>query len=75
VVPAPERSRAVLDGLSELTNRGTLLLDLPLELQSKLLRVMQDGQFERLGSTVTIHSNVRVIFATHRNLVEMVNKE
>jgi len=48
--------------------------DLPLELQPKLLRVMQERQFERLGGGATIHADVRVICATHRNLVEMVDK-
>jgi transcriptional regulator with GAF, ATPase, and Fis domain len=48
--------------------------DLPLELQPKLLRVMQERQFERLGGASTIHSDVRVICATHRNLVEMINE-
>jgi formate hydrogenlyase transcriptional activator len=65
-------------GRFELANRGTLFLDeigdLPLELQPKLLRVMQERQFERLGSTATIHTDVRVICATHRNLVEMVDE-
>ncbi|HLN00354.1 MAG TPA: sigma 54-interacting transcriptional regulator [Bryobacteraceae bacterium] len=65
-------------GRFERANRGTLLLDevgdLPLELQPKLLRVMQERQFERLGGAATIHSDVRVICATHRNLVEMVDK-
>src|SRR5438445_80822 len=64
-------------GRFERANRGTLLLDevgdLPLELQPKLLRVMQERQFERLGGAATIHSDVRVICATHRNLVEMVD--
>ena len=64
-------------GRFELANGGTLFLDeigdLPLELQPKLLRVMQERQFERLGSTATIHTDVRVICATHRNLVEMVD--
>jgi formate hydrogenlyase transcriptional activator len=48
--------------------------DLPLELQPKLLRVMQERQFERLGGAATIHTDVRVICATHRNLVEMVDE-
>jgi formate hydrogenlyase transcriptional activator len=48
--------------------------DLPLELQPKLLRVMQERQFERLGGAATIHTDVRVICATHRNLAEMVDK-
>src|SRR6202163_2120237 len=65
-------------GRFERANRGTLLLDeigdLPLELQPKLLRVMQERQFERLGGAATIHTDVRVICATHRNLVEMVDK-
>jgi formate hydrogenlyase transcriptional activator len=65
-------------GRFERANRGTLLLDevgdLPLELQPKLLRVMQERQFERLGGAATIQADVRVICATHRNLVEMVEK-
>src|SRR5216683_6341718 len=65
-------------GRFERANRGTLLLDevgdLPLELQPKLLRVMQDRRFERLGGATTIHTDVRVICATHRNLAEMVDK-
>src|SRR5712672_3133976 len=64
-------------GRFERANHGTLFLDeigdLPLELQPKLLRVMQERQFERLGSAATIHTDVRVICATHRNLVEMVD--
>jgi formate hydrogenlyase transcriptional activator len=48
--------------------------DLPLELQPKLLRVMQERQFERLGGSGTIHTDVRVICATHQNLVEMVHE-
>jgi formate hydrogenlyase transcriptional activator len=48
--------------------------DLPLELQPKLLRVMQEREFERLGSAATIHTDVRVICATHRNLVKMINE-
>jgi formate hydrogenlyase transcriptional activator len=65
-------------GRFERANRGTLFLDeigdLPLELQPKLLRVIQERQFERLGSTATIHADVRVICATHRDLVEMVDE-
>jgi formate hydrogenlyase transcriptional activator len=64
-------------GRFERANRGTLFLDeigdLPLELQPKLLRVMQERQFERLGGAATIHTDVRVICATHRNLVEMID--
>jgi formate hydrogenlyase transcriptional activator len=48
--------------------------DLPLELQPKLLRVMQERQFERLGGGATIRTDVRVICATHQNLAEMVDE-
>lgn len=65
-------------GRFERANRGTLFLDeigdLPLALQPKLLRVMQERQFERLGGTATVHIDVRVICATHRNLTEMIEK-
>jgi formate hydrogenlyase transcriptional activator len=65
-------------GRFERANRGTLFLDeigdLPLELQPKLLRVMQERQFERLGGAATIQTDVRVICATHRNLVDMVDE-
>src|SRR5713226_9186181 len=64
-------------GRFERAHRGTLFLDeigdLPLELQPKLLRVLQERQFERLGGAATIHTDVRVICATHRNLIEMVD--
>jgi formate hydrogenlyase transcriptional activator len=63
-------------GRFERAHRGTLFLDeigdLPLELQPKLLRVIQEKQFERLGGGATIHTDVRVICATHRNLGEMI---
>ena len=65
-------------GRFERANRGTLFLDeigdLPLELQPKILRVIQERQFERLGGTATIHTDVRVICATHRNLAEMIDE-
>lgn len=65
-------------GRLELANKGTLFLDeigdLPLELQPKLLRVLQDQGFERLGSSRTIKADVRVIAATHRNLSRMVQE-
>jgi formate hydrogenlyase transcriptional activator len=65
-------------GRFERAHRGTLFLDeigdLPIELQPKLLRVMQERQFERLGGAATIHTDVRVICATHRNLVEMIKE-
>jgi PAS domain S-box-containing protein len=61
-------------GRFELADGGTIFLDeigdLPLELQSKLLRVIQNGEFERLGSSRTIKVNVRIIAATNRNLEE-----
>src|SRR6202158_5359120 len=65
-------------GRFERANRGTLFLDeigdLPLELQPKILRVMQERQFERLGGSATIQTDVRVICATHRNLPEMIHE-
>jgi formate hydrogenlyase transcriptional activator len=64
-------------GRFERAHRGTLFLDeigdLPLELQPKILRVMQERQFERLGGTATIHTDVRVICATHRDLARMID--
>jgi formate hydrogenlyase transcriptional activator len=63
-------------GRFELADQGSLFLDeigdIPLELQPKLLRVLQEREFERLGSTVTRKTNVRVVAATHRNLEEMI---
>jgi formate hydrogenlyase transcriptional activator len=65
-------------GRFERANRGTLFLDeigdLPLELQPKLLRVIQERQFERLGGASTIRTDVRLICATHRNLFEMTEE-
>jgi transcriptional regulator with GAF, ATPase, and Fis domain len=65
-------------GRFEVANGTTLFLDeigeLPLELQPKLLRVIQDGEFERLGSSHTIKVDVRIIAATNRNLEEEVRR-
>ncbi len=63
-------------GRLELANQGTLFLDevgdIPLELQPKLLRALQEKEFERLGSTRTISVNIRLIAATNRELEKMV---
>jgi len=65
-------------GRFEVANNGTIFLDeiseLPLEVQSKLLRVLEEGEFERLGSNETIRVNVRIIATTNRNLREEVRK-
>jgi len=65
-------------GRFEVADRGTILLDeigeLPLDLQAKLLRVIQDGEFERLGSPHTMKVDVRIIVSTSRNLREEINK-
>ena len=66
-------------GRFEMANNGTLFLDeigdIPLALQPKLLRVLQEQEFERLGSGKTHRVNVRLIAATHRNLAEMVGRK
>ena len=65
-------------GRFELADKGSLFLDevgdIPMELQPKLLRVLQEKEFERLGGTRTIQTNVRLIAATHRNLAQMVEE-
>jgi transcriptional regulator with PAS, ATPase and Fis domain len=66
------------EGKFELANNGTILLDeigeMPISLQSKLLRVLQENELERVGGLKTIKLNVRIICSTNQNLEELVNK-
>jgi len=66
------------EGRFELANRGTLLLDevseIPANLQAKLLRVLQEREFERVGGTKTIKVNVRIIATSNRDLMPFVEK-
>ena len=69
-------AHAKKEGRFELADGSTIFLDeigeLPLELQAKLLRVIQEGEFERVGGTRTIKTDARIIAATNRNLVDEV---
>ena len=66
-------------GRFQMADGGTLFLDeigdMPLELQPKLLRALQEREFERLGSTQTVRVNVRVVAATNQDLGELVSKK
>lgn len=66
-------------GRFELANKGTIFLDeigeMPLELQAKLLRVLQEGEFQRLGGVATQKVDVRIIAATNRNLEQLVEQK
>jgi formate hydrogenlyase transcriptional activator len=70
---------AQTQGRFQRADRGTLFLDeigdMPLELQPKLLRALQEREFERLGSSQTIRVNVRVVAATNQDLGQLVNKK
>ncbi|MCB9602996.1 MAG: sigma-54-dependent Fis family transcriptional regulator [Sandaracinus sp.] len=65
-------------GRFELAHGGTLFLDeigdMPLEMQAKLLRVLEESRFERVGGTRTLEVDVRVVAATHQNLAAMVER-
>jgi transcriptional regulator with PAS, ATPase and Fis domain len=66
-------------GCFELADGGTLLLDevgdMPLEIQAKLLRILQDGTFERLGSSRTLQADVRIVAATNKDLSQAVAEQ
>lgn len=66
-------------GRFELADGGTIFLDeigeLPLDLQAKLLRVLQEGEFERLGNSDTMRVDVRIIAATNRNLLQLIQEK
>jgi formate hydrogenlyase transcriptional activator len=66
-------------GRLQMANRGTLFLDeigdMPLELQPKLLRALQEQEFERVGSSQSIKVDVRIVAATNQNLAHMVNEK
>ena len=65
-------------GLFEEAQNGTIFLDeigeMPIPMQAKLLRILQDGEFRRVGGTVILRTNARVVLATHRDLQQMMNQ-
>ena len=73
----PARIRWERKGYFEQADNGIIFLDevgeLPLDMQAKLLRVIQDGEFFRVGGTQSIKTNVRILSATNRNLEEAVD--
>lgn len=75
-LPAPKEGKA---GLFEVANGGTIFMDevgeLPLPAQAKLLRVLENGEFRRLGGSQVQKTDVRIIAATNRNLKEMVEEK
>lgn len=66
------------EGRFALADKGTIFLDevgeLPLDLQSKLLRVLQEGEFDPVGSSITKKVNVRVLAATNRDLAKAIQR-
>lgn len=71
-------AQTLRQGLFERANEGTLLLDeigeMPLVLQAKLLRILQEREFERIGGNQTIKVDIRIIAATNRDLQAMVKE-
>ncbi|MCV5296119.1 sigma-54 factor interaction domain-containing protein, partial [Escherichia coli] len=71
-------AQTLRQGLFERANEGTLLLDeigeMPLVLQAKLLRILQEREFERIGGQQTIKVDIRIIAATNRDLQAMVKE-
>jgi len=72
-------AQARREGRFEQADRGTLFLDeigdMPAELQTRLLRVLSDGEFYRVGGHIPVHVNVRIIAATHQNLEQLVREQ
>ncbi len=72
-------SSGLKKGLFELADKGTLFLDevaeIPISLQAKLLRVLETGEFRRVGGTSTLHADVRIVSATNRNLLNRIDQK